>query len=93
MTATLSGILFAISLLLGCPGDQPFLNVLRENGINYVSPEWAIGNAHQVCGALDTGMLPEDLAESVMRDSNLDGYHAGFFVGASIAAYCPQWAK
>jgi hypothetical protein len=25
-----------------------------------------------------------------MSNSRLDGYHAGFFVGASIAAFCPR---
>jgi hypothetical protein len=25
----------------------------------------------------------------VMTLTNLDGYHAGFFVGVSIAAFCP----
>jgi hypothetical protein len=27
----------------------------------------------------------------VMTNSNLDGYRAGFFIGASIAAYCPRY--
>ncbi|HUE34682.1 MAG TPA: DUF732 domain-containing protein [Mycobacterium sp.] len=25
-----------------------------------------------------------------MNNGKLDGYHAGFFVGVSIAAYCPR---
>jgi hypothetical protein len=25
-----------------------------------------------------------------MQQSGLDGYHAGFFVGVSIAAFCPR---
>jgi hypothetical protein len=26
----------------------------------------------------------------VVTSSNLDGYRAGYFVGASIAAFCPR---
>jgi hypothetical protein len=29
----------------------------------------------------------------VMAQSDLDGYHAGFFVGASIAAFCPRHSQ
>ena len=31
-----------------------------------------------------------DVANDVMTQTNLDGYHAGFFVGVSIAAFCPR---
>ena len=31
-----------------------------------------------------------DVANDVASSSNLDGYHAGFFVGLSIAAFCPR---
>ena len=30
------------------------------------------------------------MANDVMQQSGLDGYHAGFFVGVSIAAFCPR---
>jgi hypothetical protein len=43
------------------------------------------------------GETPAQVAQDVMNykdvvsSSNLDAYHAGFFVGASIAAYCPKY--
>jgi hypothetical protein len=29
----------------------------------------------------------------VMTQTDLDGYHAGFFVGVSIAAFCPRHSQ
>jgi Protein of unknown function (DUF732) len=49
--------------------------------------------AHEVCDELDQGKQVTDVANDVMAQSNLDGYHAGFFVGASIAAMCPRHSQ
>ncbi|WP_373234289.1 DUF732 domain-containing protein [Mycobacterium marinum] len=45
---------------------------------------------HQVCNALDSGRQKSDVAGDVAASSSLDGYRAGYFVGVSIAAYCPR---
>jgi hypothetical protein len=45
-----------------------------------------------VCDELDSGRASSDVANDVMQQSSLDGYHAGFFVGVSIAAFCPRHA-
>ncbi len=70
--------------------DSQFLNALNSHGINFGSPQTAIQAAHQVCDELDSGRLKSDVANEVTGSSNLDGYHAGYFVGVSIAAYCPR---
>jgi hypothetical protein len=70
--------------------DDNFLAALRAKGINVASPQQAIIAGHEVCDELDLGRQPSDVANDVTKNSNLDGYHAGFFVGASIAAYCPR---
>jgi hypothetical protein len=70
--------------------DDVFLNAVKGHGINFASSQNALLAAHQVCDELDSGRAKSDVANDVMSTSNLDGYHAGYFVGASIAAFCPR---
>ena len=74
------------------PIDDMFLGALQSRGINYRSPEAAVEAAHQVCSELAGGRSKDDVAQEVMDRSGLDPYHAGYFVGASVGAYCPQFA-
>jgi hypothetical protein len=69
-----------------------FLNALASRGITFASGQAAIIAAHEVCDELDSGRASSDVANDVMQQSSLDGYHAGFFVGVSIAAFCPPHA-
>jgi hypothetical protein len=66
-----------------------FLGALNSRGITFTSKQAAVAAGHEVCDELDQGKQTSDVASNVMTLSNLDGYHAGFFVGASIAAFCP----
>jgi hypothetical protein len=70
--------------------DASFLNALQSKQINFASGQAAVIAGHQVCDALDSGRAASDVANDVMQQSGLDGYHAGFFVGVSIAAFCPR---
>lgn len=70
--------------------DNAFLSAVKAKGINFSSPQAAIIAGHEVCDELDLGRQKSDVAAEVMDHSQLDGYHAGFFVGASIAAFCPR---
>lgn len=72
--------------------DVNFLSALKSKGINFASPQAAIIAGHEVCDELDLGRQKSDVASDVMSNSNLDGYHAGFFVGASVGAFCPRHA-
>jgi hypothetical protein len=74
------------------PIDDRFLAALQSSGINYTSPGAAIEAAHQVCTELGSGRTKDDVAQEVMDRSGLDPYHAGYFVGASVGAYCPQFS-
>ncbi len=77
--------------------DAEFLAALSSQGITYASPEVMIAAGHAVCAELDRGETPARVAHDVMNHkdvltgSNLAAHHAGFFVGASIAAYCPKY--
>jgi hypothetical protein len=70
--------------------DGNFINALSSKGITFASAHAAIVAAHEVCDELDGGRPSSDVADDVMQQSSLDGYHAGFFVGVSIAAFCPR---
>jgi hypothetical protein len=70
--------------------DDLFLAAVKGHGINFASSQNALLAAHQVCDELDSGRAKSDVANDVMSSSNLDGYHAGYFVGASVAAFCPR---
>uniref|UniRef100_UPI003899C910 DUF732 domain-containing protein n=1 Tax=Mycobacterium sp. HUMS_1102779 TaxID=3383487 RepID=UPI003899C910 len=71
--------------------DDAFLDALQAKNIHYPSPEAALSGAHEVCNELQRGASPSQVASAVMDNSPLDGYHAGYFVGASMRAYCPQY--
>jgi hypothetical protein len=73
--------------------DEKFLAALKAKGINFESPQKALIAGHMVCDQLDLGRQPSDVANDVTKNSNLGGYHAGFFVGVSIAAFCPRHAQ
>jgi len=73
------------------PTDDAFLTALRAKNINYPKPESAIDAGHEVCNELGLGKTPAQVASDVMNNSKLDGYHAGYFVGASMRAYCPRY--
>ncbi|BBZ49245.1 DUF732 domain-containing protein [Mycobacterium heidelbergense] len=73
--------------------DDAFLAALTSKGIHFGSPQKAFVAAHEVCDELGNGKTPVQVASTVQSNSDMDGYHAGFFVGASIRAYCPQYSS
>jgi hypothetical protein len=90
----LFGPLAAASTAQADTGDNIFLADLKTEGItDHVSASHAIEAAHLVCQKLDGGMSPSDVASDVLNSSNMPAYHSGYFVGASINAYCPQYAR
>lgn len=88
--AALGPLAAAVPIARADTDDSAFLTALNVKGIHFGSPEQAFIVGHEVCGELDSGRSPSQVASTVMSNSNLDGYHAGYFVGASIRAYCPK---
>lgn len=89
--AGLLGAMTAPATAHATSADDAFLSALKAKGINYESPDAAINSGHTVCHELDSGQKPEDVANNVLSSSSLDSYHAGYFVGVSIKAYCPKY--
>lgn len=73
------------------PADDAFLSALADNGIVIADPDTAISMARRVCAGLDSNQPPGLLAMRAMSDNNLTARQAGFFVGLSVSAYCPQY--
>ena len=102
-TRTLAvGLISVIPMLgtLGAPiahadaaADNTFTAALSSKGINFASPQSAIVAGHEVCDELDLGRTQVQVATNVTKNSNLDGYHAGYFVGLAVRTYCPQHAS
>ena len=91
VVAALLGPLGATSTAHADAADDKFLATLKREGItDHVSPAHAIEAGHKVCEKLEQGMTPTDVAYDVLNSSNLPAYHSGYFVGASIDAYCPR---
>jgi hypothetical protein len=97
----LAGLVLAVALL-GVVGvvvpaahadaadSNNFVGAISARGITFASGQAAIVAGHEVCNELDEGRQASDVASDLMKESNLDGYHAGFFIGVSIAAFCPR---
>ncbi len=91
VVVALLGLLAAVSTAHADATDDKFLATLRSEGItDHISSAHAIEAGHFVCVKLDNGMTPTDVANDVLNSSNMPAYHSGFFVGASIDAYCPR---
>lgn len=92
LTAALFGVVAHMAPPASADADNGsnFLGALSAKGISFTSGPAAIAAGREVCNELDQGKQASDVANDAMSRSNLDGYHAGFFVGASIAAMCPR---
>lgn len=91
MAVALIGLLAPVSTAHADTTDDKFLATLRSEGIgDHISDAHAIEAGHFVCVKLDNGVTPLNVVNDVLFSSNMPAYHSGFFVGASIDAYCPR---
>ncbi|ORB70138.1 DUF732 domain-containing protein [Mycobacterium scrofulaceum] len=87
----LIGLLAAVPIAHADTTDDAFVAKLKAQGIgDKLSPTHEIEAGHFVCVKLDNGATPMDVMEDVMKSSGLPEFHSGYFVGASIDAYCPR---
>ena len=70
--------------------DDTFITVITDEGIQPPSTREAISVAHDVCSVLNEGGDLVDAVSSVSNYTDLETEDAAFFVGASIATYCPE---
>ena len=70
--------------------DDTFISVISDEGIEAPSAKEAIGVAEDVCTILDKGGDLLDAVSAVADYTDLEFEDSAFFVGASIASYCPE---
>jgi hypothetical protein len=91
VAVALIGLPAAVSTAHADATDDQFLAELRSAGIgDQTSNAHAIDAGHFVCVKLDNGSTPAEVESDVKSSSSMPEYHAGFFVGASVNAYCPR---
>jgi hypothetical protein len=94
-----AALLSAAALLFGAPAsadptDDAFVAALQNYGIAVNDPDTTIAHGHAVCAGLDRGQDTSILALKLIKDTDLNvssSKQAGFFIGASVASYCPQY--
>ena len=88
-----AGAVFSAAIASASPAqDQGFLSALDKQGITSPSPQWAISTARQVCLLLDDGATGVNVSSEMSKTSGIPIEKSGYFVGASISAYCPSHA-
>ncbi len=88
-------LLSAAALFTAAPAsadhtDDAFVAALARGGINMPDRSGAIAIAQAVCADLDTNQPSSVLAIKLARDADLSPRQSGYFIGASVGAYCPQ---
>lgn len=72
--------------------DSTFMALLKSEGItDHISPDHLVAAGRMVCERLEGGLTPAEVASDVLNSSSMPAYHAGYFVGAAIEVYCPQF--
>jgi hypothetical protein len=89
-------LLSAAALLCAAPAaadqtDDAFVAALAKNGIAMSDRNTAVSMGHTVCAGFDKGEASTALAMRIVKDTDLSPKQAGYFVGVSVAAYCPQY--
>ena len=92
VAVALLGPLAAVQTAHADTNDSKFIALLQSEGItDHISPSHAIEAAHSVCSKLEGGETPNQVATDVLNNSTMPAYHSGYFVGAAIKVYCPQF--
>ncbi|OBF10989.1 hypothetical protein A5730_06240 [Mycobacterium sp. ACS4054] len=73
------------------PADDAFIASLANYGIEVRDSDIAIAMAHRVCTGFDNNANASVLAMKVKHDTDLTMRESSYFVGLSVAAYCPQY--
>jgi Protein of unknown function (DUF732) len=73
------------------PNDDAFIAALTSQAIPISDNNVAVQMGRNMCALLDQGTTRPLLVMKLMKDANLSARQAGFFLGLSASAYCPQY--
>jgi Protein of unknown function (DUF732) len=85
-----AALLTAATVRAAPSDDDAFLAALDKQGITYSSPQYAIRIGREICTLLDDGANGVNVSREISKNNGIPIENAGYFVGASIAAYCPS---
>ena len=85
--------LFSAAPASADPNDGAFVDALAKDGIVFPDHNAAISIAHTVFAGLDQSNKSSILAMKVMKETDLSMKQSGYFIGAAISAYCPQYIR
>lgn len=92
VAAALSAVTFSAATANADSMDNSFMALLKSEGItDHISPDHLVAAGRVVCERLESGLTPSEVASDVLNSSSMPAYHAGYFVGAAIEIYCPQF--
>jgi hypothetical protein len=95
-SAVCAVLMSAAALLSAAPAsadatDDAFVAALAKQRIVFADHDTAIAIAHTVCAELDKSNKSAILAMKLTKETDLSLNQSGYFIGASISAYCPQY--
>lgn len=68
-----------------------FIMTLDQGGIGFVSEDAAIAEGKNICRLFDQGRSVTVIGLTIARNSGLSLEKSGYFMGASVAAFCPRY--
>jgi len=95
--STASAVLLCAAALLSAapasadPTDDAFVAALVKDGIVIPDSNAAIAMGHSMCAGFDNNQKSSVLAMRLRKDTDLTLKQSSYFVGVSVAAYCPQY--
>ena len=95
-STTCAVLLSTAALLTAAPAsadpiDDAFVGALAKDGIAFADRDTEIAMGHTMCAGFDQNEKSSFLAMKLRKDTNLSLKQSSFFVGVSVAAYCPQY--
>jgi hypothetical protein len=70
--------------------DDMFMDVLAEQGIFPPATAVAVSTAYDACAVFEDGGGLYDAVNYISANTDLNTDDSAFFVGASVATYCPE---
>lgn len=71
--------------------DDAFLAGLDRGGITMFDDDDAIATAHAVCSSIETNPNVSMLAIKLTKQTPMSAKQSGYFIGLSVASYCPEY--
>lgn len=89
--ALFTGALAGAAPVAADDADDAFLAGLDKGGITMFDDDDAIATAHAVCSSIETNPNVSMLAIKLTKQTPMSAKQSGYFIGLSVATYCPEY--